>query len=319
MSIAPHRALGRIVALGAAAVMALSLTACATSGGGDDDTIRIGLAVPNQEAQFFVTIREAVEEAAGDQDIEIIFADAKNDADAQVSQIQDFITQGVDAIIYTPAGATAAAVPVREAKAAGIPIVSVDRNPEGAPGDTFIATDSVAATEALGQWVVEQTGGKADLGIVQGSLGTTPMEQRTEGFAKGIAGSDVVEVAAQPSDNWLQQEGFDIATDMLQAHPEISVIFGQGDALAIGASQAAGNAGLNDILFVGFDGNEEGLKAILAGTIDATITQPTNKIGTLALESAVKLINGDDVPAEQILEGVLTTKDNAQEFIENHP
>lgn len=318
-----RRFIPRVVALGAAAALAVSLTACASGtesdGGEGDGTITIGLAVPNQQSPFFVAIREWVEAEAEAEGVELVFADAKNDADTQVSQVQDFITQEVDAIIYIPAGATAATVPVREATSAGIPVVTVDRNPDGAPGDTFIATDSVASAKALGEWVVEQTGGTGNLGIIQGQLGTTPEEARDEGFTAGIKGSDIVEVARQASEAWLQDEGYDIATDMLQANPEINIIFGRADGLALGASQAARNAGVENILVVGFDGDPSGLTAVKDGMLGATITQQTTLMGKLALQSALKLIAGEDVPAEQLQEGILTTAENVDEYISNHP
>lgn len=311
----------RVAAAFVAAASVVALSGCAlTAAGEDDDTVTIGLAVANQQADFFNQIRQAVEAEADGQDVEVIVADAKGDSDTQVSQIQDFITQGVDAIIYIPAGATAATVPMRAADDAGIPVVTVDRNPEGAPGDTFIATDSVAAAEALGDFVIDQTGGEGAVGVIQGQVGTTPEIDRDKGFTTALESSPgLTEVARQASSQWAQDEGFDIATDMLQAHPEITVLFGRADALALGAATAARSAGRDDILVVGFDGDVAGLEAVQDGTLAATITQPTQAMGKLALESAVKLANGDELPAEQLQEGVLTTADNVAPFIAQHP
>lgn len=319
------KGIGRIVAFGSAVALVTTLGACSAQGGAsggggaDDGEITIGLAVPNQQSPFFVAIRQSAEAEAKAQGIKMVFADAKGDSDAQVNQVQDFITQGVDAIIYIPAGATAATVPVRAAGEAGIPVVTVDRNPDGAPGATFIASDSVGGAEALGEWVVEQTGGEGNLGIIQGQIGTTPEEARDEGFTKALKGSNIVEVARQASEAWLQDEGYDIATDMLQAHPEINVIFGRADGLALGAAQAARNAGLDDILVVGFDGDPSGIQAVVDGQLGATIVQQTTLMGKLAVESAVKLIDGEELPAEQLQEGILATKENAAEFLEVHP
>jgi ribose transport system substrate-binding protein len=310
-----------LVSAGAAAMLTLSACGGGTAGSAaDDDQITIGLAVANQQADFFNQIRQAVEEAAEDQDVEIIVADAKGDSNTQVSQIQDFITQQVDAIIYIPAGATAATVPVRAAKAADIPVVAVDRNPEGEPGDTFIATDSVAAAHELGMWVGEQVGGEGKLGVIQGQVGTTPELARDEGFSAAMEEfPGIEEVARQASDQWAQDEGFDIATDMLQAHPDINIFFGRADALALGAAQAVRTAGTEDVTIVGFDGDVAGLEAVRDGVLAATITQPTRAMGKLAVESAIKLINGEEVPAEQLQEGVLTTKENVEGFIAEHP
>jgi ribose transport system substrate-binding protein len=314
----------RRITVGALALATMvSLAGCnagAGGGGGDDDEVVIGLAVANLQADFFNQIRQSVEAEAKEQGISVIVSDAKGDADTQVSQIQDFITQDVDAIIYIPAGATAATVPVRDAKAAGIPVVTVDRNPEGEPGDTFIATDSVAAAEELGDWVIEQTGGEGEVGIIQGQVGTTPELARDEGFKNALEKAPgLVEVARQASNQWAQDEGFDIATDMLQSHPDITVFFGRADALALGAAASARAAGREDILVVGFDGDKAGLEAVRDGVLGATITQPTQGMGKIAVESAIKLANGDDVPAEQLQPGVLTTKENVEPFITEHP
>lgn len=311
----------RALALTAVALTLLLTTSCKTLINNDSDgRPTIGLAVANQQADFFNMIRQAVQAAADKQGFRVVVADAKGDGDTQVSQIQNFITQNVDAIIYIPAGATAATVPVRDANAAGIPIVAVDRNPAGAPADSFIATDSVAAAKQLGDYVIDITNGKANVGVIQGQIGTTPEQARDEGFTEALKSAPGMhEVARQASQQWAQSEGFDIATDMLQAHPEITVFFGRADALALGAASAARAANRPDIKVVGFDGDIAGLKAVADGQLAATITQPTYAMGTLAVQSVRALLDDKPVPAEQLQKGVLTTQENANLFLEQHP
>jgi len=279
----------------------------------------VGVAVANLQADFFNQIKESVEKAAEGTDVRIITVDARGDSATQVSQIQDLITRKVDAIIYIPAGATAATVPVRAARAAGIPVVTVDRNPEGAPGDTFIATDSVNAARELGQYVCQVTGGKGNLAVVQGQLGTTPEIDRDTGFKEAMAACPGIrEVARQASNMWMQDEGFAITQDMLQRNPNINIIFGRADALAMGAAQAAKIAG-KSVLIVGFDGDRAGLEAIKSGVFQATMTQQTQHMGRLALQSALDLIDGKSVPAQQLQPATLTTADNVDGFIAEHP
>ena len=104
---------------------------------------KVGLAVANLQANFFNQIKELVEAEGAAKGVKVITVDAKGDAATQVNQIQDLLAQNIDALIYIPAGATAASVPVKAARAAGVPVINIDRNADGAPGDTFIATDSV--------------------------------------------------------------------------------------------------------------------------------------------------------------------------------
>lgn len=299
---------------------AIAIAAAFAGPASAQDSQTIGLAVANLQADFFNQIKQSVEREAQERGVEVVTVDAAGDSANQVSQIQDLITRNVDAIIYIPAGATAASVPVEAARAAGIPVVAVDRNPPDAPADTFIATDSVAAAQELGDFVCERTGGTGRLAVIQGQIGTTPQIDRDEGFAAAMANcTGIEEVARQASNQWAQDEGFNIAQAMIQRDPEITVFFGQADALALGAAQAAAVGNLSDVVVVGFDGDVAGLEAVQAGTLTATMTQQTQLMGRLALDSAIKLANGEEVPAEQLQPATLTTQENVAPFIAEHP
>jgi ribose transport system substrate-binding protein len=317
-----------IVAL--AALTAIGLAACGRgdaaggNAGPDGKPITIGLAVANLQADFFNQIKQSVEAEATAKGIDVVVSDAGGDSARQVSQIQDFITRQVSAIIYIPAGATAAGVPVKAAERANIPVINVDRNAPDAPGKTFIATDSVAAAKQLGEWVVQQTGGTGKIGVIQGQIGTTPQVDRENGFGQALQAAPGLQIVAeQPTDDWSQAEGFANAQDMIQAHPDITVFFGQADALALGAAQAAANANMNPKpLVVGFDGDMAGIQAVREGKLDATMVQQTQLMGRLAVNSAIDIINGKNVPAEQLQQAtLLTSKDAAKagEFLEIHP
>jgi len=283
--------------------------------------VTIGLAVANLQADFFNQIKQSVEAEAKAKGVTVVTVDAKGDSATQVSQVQDLITRGIKALIYIPAGATAAGVPVKAAKAANIPVICVDRTPPDAPGDTFIATDSVSAAKTLGEYVGKITGGKGKIGILQGQLGTTPEQDRDKGFNEALNDFPGLEVVAkQPSKAWMQDEGFAIGQDMLQRHPDITVFFGRADALALGAARAVKVANVDHkVVVVGFDGDVAGLKAVRDGTLQATMTQQTQGMGRLALNSALDVINGKTLPKEQLQEAVLTTKDNVGPYIEKHP
>ena len=282
---------------------------------------QIGLAVANLQANFFNQIKQSVEAEGAAKNVPVTTVDAHGDSATQVNQIQDLITKGIKALIYIPAGATAAGVPVRAAHEAHIPVINVDRNAPDAPGDTFIATDSVAAARTLGDYVCKITSGKGNVAIIQGQLGTTPEQDRDKGFNEALAKCPGLKVVAkQPSKAWHQDEGFAIAQDMLQRHPDITVFFGRADALALGAAQAVKVANLGHKVFiVGFDGDTAGLLAVKDGTLDATMTQKTQYMGRLALDSALELIAGKSVPKTQLQPAELTTKENVEPFIKQHP
>ncbi|MBB3948641.1 ribose transport system substrate-binding protein [Rhizobium skierniewicense] len=285
------------------------------------DVKKIGLAVANLQANFFNQIKQAVEAEAKTRGITVVTVDAKGDGPTQVNQIQDLLTQNIDALIYIPAGAAAATVPVKLAKAAGVPVINIDRNANGAPGDTFLATDSVASANAVCKHILEKAGGKGKMVMIHGQKGTTPEVDRTKGCMEAVkAYPDVKIVAEQWSNLWSQDEGFQIMQNMLQANPDISIVFAQADGLALGAAQAIKVAKpTQTITLGGFDGDTAALEALKNGVFDVTATQQTQKMGREAVDSAVKIVAGEKVPAVQLLDATLTTKDNVDGFIANHP
>lgn len=282
---------------------------------------KLGLAVANLQADFFNQIKQSVEAYAKEKGIEVITVDAKGDSATQVNQVQDLITQSVDALIYIPAGATAASVPTKTAKAAGIPVINVDRNAEGAPGDTFIATNSVSSAKGVCDYIAKQAGGKGEMIIIHGQKGTTPEVDRSKGCGEALAAYPDIKVVGELwSEGWHQDEGFKLTQDLLQANPNVSIIFGQADALALGSAQAVKVANLGHKVWVaGFDGDVAALKALKEGVFDVTATQQTQGMGRMAVDSAIKLVAGEAVAAEQLQDATLTTKDNVEQFIATHP
>ena len=185
------------------------------------DAKKVGLAVANLQANFFNQIKQSVEAAGAEKGIQIITVDAKGDAATQVSQIQDLLAQNIDALIYIPAGATAASVPVKAANAAGVPVVNIDRNAEGAPGDTFIATNSVELARQVCDWIAKQAGGKGEMLIVHGQKGTTPEVDRSKGCGMALKNYPDVKVVGELwSEGWHQDEGFKLTARPSPGAPE---------------------------------------------------------------------------------------------------
>lgn len=306
---------------GLLALAVLATTALSPLGASAQEVKKLGLSVSNLQADYFNQIKIGVEGYAKEKGIEVITVDAKNDSATQVSQVQDLLTQDIDAFIYIPAGAAAAAVPTRLAKEAGIPVVNVDRNAEGAPGDTFIATDNAASAYEVCKHIIGLAGGKGQMLIVHGQKGTTPEVERTKGCMKAIEENPGVEVVAEQwSDQWSQAEGLNITQNLLQANPDVSIIFAQADALALGAAQAIKVSGVTQRVYLGgFDGDTTALPILAKGGFDATATQQVRGIGRLAVDSAIKLAAGETLPAEQLLPGYLTTPENAAQYVAEHP
>lgn len=301
----------------------IAATALATIAGAAsaDEVKKIGVAVPNLQADFFNQIKLGVENYAKEKGIETIVVDAKNDTATQVSQVQDLMTQGIDAFIYIPAGA--AAVPTRLARAEGIPVINVDRTPEGEPGDTFIAGESVESAYQVCKTIIELAGGSGKMAIIHGQKGTTPEVDRFTGCKRAIDENPGVELVAQQwSQMWSPDEGFTIGQNILQSNPDVTIIFGQADGLAMGAAKAVDVAGLSDkVIIGGYDGDVAALEylAKCEGPFKVTATQSTQLMGRLAVDSALAVAAGQPVEERQTPNAVLTTCENAPEFVAQHP
>jgi len=298
----------------------LAATACAALlspvGASAEGVKKIGLAVPNLQADFFNQIKIGVENYGKEKGIEVIVVDAKNDT-------ATLLTQGIDAFIYIPAGAAAAAVPTRLAREAGIPVINVDRFPEGEPGDTFIGGEGVNSSYQVCSEIIKRAGGAGKMVIIHGQKGTTPEVDRTAGCMKAIGENSGVQlVDEQWTERWSADEGFAITQNMLTANPDITMIFGQADGIAMGAAKAVDVANLSDkVIIGGYDGDGSALEylATCKGPFVVTATQSTRRMGTLAVDSALAVAAGQKVEPTQVSEAVLTTCDNAAEFVANHP
>lgn len=296
-------------------VLGMGITAFA------EDKLVIGLAVPNLQADFFNQVKDTVEaEAEEHGNTEVLVVDAENDGAKQVSQVQDLLTRNIQALIYIPAGATAASVPVKLAREAKIPVVCVDRFPPDMPCDAYTASDSVSSCVELGKWVIEQVDGKAKYAIIHGQIGTTPEVERHTGWHQAMEDAPGMELVAEQAADWDQEKAFNIAQDMLQKNPDITVIFGECDTMAMGAARAAKLANLDHkVISVGFDGDVAALKVLKNGGFDATMTQKVRAMGRWAFQAVLDLLAGKEVQKENKMPATLTTPENVDQFIAEHP
>ncbi|WP_111765797.1 substrate-binding domain-containing protein [Nakamurella deserti] len=287
-----------------------STAAGAGSAAASDYTI--GISVADQKSLFYIAAVDGMEKAAADLGVKTVVLSADNNSTQQVNQVNDLITQQVDALIFIAQDATAAAAGVRAANKAEIPVIAVDQKPESGDGKlaTYIATDSVKAADALCTWMFEQIGGSGEIGILQGVLGATAELQRSQGCQQALDKTPGVTVVAKQAANWDETEGYKAAQNMLQANPDIKAIFGESDAMAMGAAKAAKDAG-KTIVTVGIDGFPTMVKAIQDKLTNATQAQVPYVMGQQSVKDALTILGGGSVPAEQYQDTVLVTQDNA--------
>lgn len=314
-------------------VLAVALTACGTGTdtGGDTETGdtgtatdagateggTVGLALSTLENPFFVTLRDGAQQAADEAGLELLVSDAQDDAQTQANDLQNFVSQGVDVIVVNPVDSAAVVPSIEAANEAGIPVVTVDRGADGGEIASHIASDNVLGGQLAGEYLFEQIGGAGNVAMLEGVPGTSAARDRGEGFTNALDEAADVELVANQTANFNREEGFTVAQNILQSNPELDGIFAQNDEMALGAVEAAREAGvLEDLVIVGFDATDDALAAIEAGEMAATVAQQPAVLGARGIETAAAIIAGDEVDAEQPVEVQLVTADNVGEFIE---
>lgn len=239
-------------------------------------------------------VKDAVE-ASGNTFVAAI-AETQTGVATQVTQIEDLINSGVDALILNPMDANACITVMEKAKEAGIPVVLVDQGVEAGHEDlyvTFVSTDNFAAAKVAGEYMAEQLG-EGKVIIVRGANGSAAGDDRADGFKAGIEGSKLVLANEQPGD-WTVDVAMQATENMLQADPDISGIFCCSDNMIAGILQALDNNDIDvaDVCFISFDGAAFGVDFIKEGKLTGTMAQFPGKIGATAVEVLLSVLNGE--------------------------
>jgi ribose transport system substrate-binding protein len=302
---------------------ALLLSACGSGGGGGTATEgagggtaasgggqTIGLAVSTLNNPFFVSLRDGAQAAADDAGAKLTVTDARDDATQQADQVANFQTQQLDAVIINPVDSDAAGPIVSPLIAADVPVIAVDRAVNGAEVNSFVASDNVEGGRLAAQALAKAIGEKGQVIVLQGVAGTSASRERGQGFTEGIAKFPNIEVVATQPADFDRAQGLDVATNLLQANPDVVGIFAENDEMALGAVQALGDRAGKDVFVVGFDATEDAQAAIKAGTMYASIAQQPEELGKAAVEAALKLIDGEQVEKTISVPVVAMTKDD---------
>lgn len=300
------------------AVLASSLAAgCqrGEGGGGDGGGQRIGLSISTLNNPFFVSLRDGAQQAADEAGVELIISDAQNDAATQQDDVQNFVTQQVDAILVNPVDSEAVVPAVQAANQADIPVIALDRGAAGGEIATLIASDNVEGGRLAGEELIELVG-SGPVAQLEGIPGASPTRDRGQGFEEAINAQDAVELVASQTANFDRAEGLNVTENVLQSSPEIKGIFAQNDEMALGAVRALGNRAGTDVKIVGFDAVEDALKAIQDGKMNATVAQQPDRIGSLGVENAMKVIEGESVDENIPVPVKLVTEENVSEFLQ---
>lgn len=312
----------RLTLTAAALGGALLLAACGGDGGdggggGDDDGHTVAVVLKTLSSPFWLQVAGGVEDGAEAAGIEVTLAGAtaETQVQEQIDKVRAAITQQVDALVVAPTQAEQLQPILEQAVDAGIPVLLVDTDIEGWDGkETFVGTDNYAAGVTAGEYILEQAD-SGSIALIRGVPGNPSTDNRVDGVIDTLEGSGI-EVVADLSANSDRAEGRSVMADILQANPEVSVVFAANDDMALGALEAIKSAGvdLEDILVIGVDGTSDAVDSMLAGELDASIAQNSYDMGRTSVELAVELLEGGTIE-ERVDTGVtVVTQDNAEDY-----
>jgi ABC-type sugar transport system substrate-binding protein len=281
------------------------------------ETLKIGF-ITKFPAEFFAVLENGGKAyAAANPGIDIVFGQAKSatDAEGEIAIIESMISQGVKGIAITPIDASV--VPALDkAVQAGIKVVLMDNDlPDWKGKTSVVATDNLKGGQLAGQWLAKKLKSGDKIALLEGVPGVPALDARITGLLEGL-GDVKVDVAGRVTTKCQLELGTSGTEDLLTANPDIVAIYSACGAPALGAIQAADNAGVapGKIIVVGFDGLSDEFAAISKGSEAATVVQFPAKIGELGVKTLVAAVRGEAVPAFVDTGTAIATKENLKEF-----
>ncbi|MCC7156278.1 MAG: D-ribose ABC transporter substrate-binding protein [Bryobacterales bacterium] len=277
----------------------------------------IAIITPSNDNPFFKAEAETAAAEARKLGYETSVNSHDDDAHKQDQLVDAAIAHGAVAIILDNAGADSSVTAVSKAKAAGIPSFLIDReiNAKGVAAAQIVSNNYQGATIGA-QEFVRLMGEKGDYVELVGRESDTNAGIRTRGFHDVLDKYDGLRLASRQSANWSQAEAYQKVETIIQGNRNIKGVIAGNDTMALGASAALKNAGLEKVIVVGFDGSPDAIASILSGGIKATVLQPAATIARLAVEQAHKFLTAGStgMPEKQAIDCELVTPVNAGQF-----
>lgn len=283
------------------------------NGAGNEKKIKIGVSMMTLQYPFFQDIRKGIEQEAKKQGVEIVSVnDASLNLQTQIAAIENFVAQGVDAIILNAVDPDGISVALNAAEERNIPVITVDMRPNSGAFATFIGSDNVLGGELAGKYALDflskQSGAK-EVALLTNPL-STPAIERMDGFKKAIADNEEIKIV-QEFGGASREDFMAAVEDILIAFPDVKLIYAysaQGGLGAYDAIKAANKA--DSVSVIGFDATDEEQELIdEAGNYLGSVIQFPDQLGITSLQQAVEAASGKEIPSDIPVDVGLYTKD----------
>ncbi|CAI2050207.1 sugar ABC transporter substrate-binding protein [Serratia ficaria] len=293
-----------------AAVLCCSTSALA-------DTIGVSMAYFDQN--FLTIIRQSIDKEAKARGISVQFEDARGDVGRQTDQVQSFISAGVDAIIVDPVNSASTPMMTKMVRAAGIPLVYVNRTPGDKalpPGVVFVGSDERESGTLQMEALARLANYQGNVAVMIGNLTDAGALQRTKDVEQVVARYPKMKLVQKQSANYSRSEGMDLMMNWITNGEAIDIVAANNDEMAIGAIMALQQAGKKDrkVLIGGIDATPDGLKALVSGKMQVTVFQDAVGQGRASVEVAQRMIRGEKLEPYYWIPFELVTPANMQQY-----
>jgi len=289
-----------------------------------DGEFIIGFSQANNAEPYRQHVNDELTAAAkGVKQFTLQIADGAGNVNTQTSQVDNFITQKVDLLLISPFEAAPLTPAVKRAMEAGIPVIELDRKTVGEPGKeytAFIGGDNYKIAMEAGTYTAKTLipeGGP--VAVLQGLPSSTPAVERLNGFKDGVKQNPKIEVVAEQAADWLPDKAQTAFAAMLQAHPDIKVVYASNDMMAAGARLAAKGAGKEkQVKIIGTDGlpgPAGGIRSVAEGEWAATFTYPTGAKEAIEMAKKILLDCATSVDSNVTVPTQAITADNAKQLM----
>lgn len=266
-------------------------------GCGRDNKPKIGMVLSTLNNPFFVNMKDGAEKEAEKLGYDLVVLDSQNDPAKERANVEDLVQLGVIALLINPTDSDAVVKTVEVANKSNIPVITLDRQANGGKITSHIASDNIKGGEMAAEYVLDKfkdEKGPINVVEIQGIPGASATRDRGEGFHNIMDKNDKFNFISIQAADFDRQKGLQVMENIIQANPNIQVVFSHNDEMALGAVKAIKASGIN-ALVIGFDGNDDAKDSIDANEMTATIAQQPDLIGALGVELANKIYNGESI------------------------
>ncbi len=262
----------------------------------------VGFSQVGAESGWRTAETRSIKDEAAKRNITLKFADAQGRQAGQIQAVRSFIAQGVDAIVIAPIVETGWEPVLKEARAAKVPVILVDRGIKVSDDSLYItkiASDFVEEGRMAATWLAEKTGGSCNIVELQGTTGSAPAIDRQKGFAEIAEKYPRMKIIKSQAGDFTRAKGKEVMEAFLKAERgRIQAVYAHNDDMALGAIQAIEEAGLKpgqDILTVSIDGLKTAFEAMVEGTLNCTV-ECNPLLGPITFDTIDKVLRGETVP-----------------------